>query len=281
MGLLAKEFRQIRSFLPKTFGGINMAYPSSFYFATDKTAYTVGESVYLSGWAYDLDGYYNLYGVDWWIQNRDTGVWTNISDTYFDDSSAYSYWNDIYNTISGLGAGNYRVWGQAWDDQSQFSNSYFYDFSVYGSYSLSAYSSFSSTANEFYFSTDKSQYSLNEDVHVEGWAYDADGYDNLFAVDWWLYHKDTDKWSDLQDTYFDHDSDEIDWNDFQTVISSLDIGNYEVWGQAISDSSEVSDWYSYSFSVTENAGNDSINQELDLIYQSAYADDAIAVDSII
>jgi hypothetical protein len=111
----------------KTFslvGSVNSA-PTDLQFNLNKTIYTVGDTLTLTGaWVKDLNGSDDLTRVDMWIK-PDRGNWINLSDaTTFTPWSGGAEWGSFDYSLS-LGSytpGNYTLWGQASDRSGAVSN---------------------------------------------------------------------------------------------------------------------------------------------------------------
>jgi hypothetical protein len=89
-------------------------FPVPFYFNADKSKYTIGETITVTGSNFD-----QFYIIDWWIKNIVTNSWTDINDSFFDPYFSYSNWNDFETTISIQNAGSYELWGEAIDSTGE------------------------------------------------------------------------------------------------------------------------------------------------------------------
>ena len=232
------DIRDFHNFTHRASSSANLA-PEQLQFSTTQTTYSPSDTVSLTGgWVYDGNGYTDLSTVDFWLL-PEGGDWFNIADaTSFTPWSEDSNWGSFNYELSNLSAGNYTLWGQAFDQSGAFSNESQVTFSVNQAPSL------------LIFSTTQDIYNPSETVSLTGgWVYDGDGYTNLAAVDFWLLPESGD-WLNIEDaTSFTPWSEDSNWGNFNYNLSNLSVGNYTLWGQASDQLGGFSNEYQVTFSV--------------------------------
>jgi hypothetical protein len=215
--------------------------PTSLSFGTNKTTYNIWETVNIAGgWVYDANGYSDLDQIDFWLK-KDDGFWQDISDTYsFSPWSDDSRWASFNKSLTNLSAGNYTLWGQAYDDSGAISN-----------YAQVSFSVVNLAPQSLSFDTTKSVYQVGESISLtNGWVYDANSYFDLNHIDFWL--KQDGVWQDISDTYgFSPWSDDSRWASFNKSLTNLNPGNYTLWGKAYDNWGAVSNFYQVNFVVQQ------------------------------
>jgi hypothetical protein len=147
--------------------------------------------------------------------------------------------------------GNYTLWGQAYDQSGQTSNSYITNFTVAPN----------SAPTQLQFQTNKTSYSQGETVTLtDAWVYDANSAYDIAKVDFWVKRADG-VWDNLDDVIqFDPWSDDNRWASFnyQFDLGSYQPGTYQVWGQAYDNSGSLSNEATATFTI-DGSGTDGTN----------------------
>jgi hypothetical protein len=213
--------------------------PTSLSFGTNQTTYNLGETVDLtSGWIYDANDYTDLDHIDFWL--KQDGVWQDISDTYsFSPWSQDSRWASFDKSLTNLNAGEYMLWGKAYDNSGTASNYYQVSFKVENI-----------APTYLQFDTSQTSYNTDETVSITGgWVYDANSSSDLSRVDFWLQNPDG-SWLDVSDVLnFTPWNSDNRWASFNYSVSNLSAGDYTLWAKAYDQSGAESNSVQKSFTV--------------------------------